>query len=383
MTSNTVQFGARAELFFGFSAINVQGHLGFDALFQFDPFFFIFEFSLGLSVKVFGFGLFSIDVSGLLEGPAKWHIEGTAKWKITWFGPTIRVNINETWGEEKQTELPPIEAFPLLEREFVAITNWEAVVPKQSNLLVTLRKLGDTESAPDSDDMDTRPLVLHPVGTLRISQRKIPLKLKLDKIGSQQPSDVNEFSVSANLGGGGALAENIVKEKFARGEFQELDKATKLSSPAFEKYESGLTVSADGDALQTSMAVKRIIRYETIIIDNLFKRKAFAFYKQLQLLFTNVFAILFTHFLNGNAITKSILSFKRQKQMQPNKEVITIKANEYSVAFNDTNKPVEAQAAQFESHAEAMDYLSRQRKENAMAAQSMHVIPNTEVNKVA
>ena len=33
-TSNTVQFGSRAELYFGFSKISVEGHIGFDALFQ-------------------------------------------------------------------------------------------------------------------------------------------------------------------------------------------------------------------------------------------------------------------------------------------------------------------------------------------------------------
>ena len=38
VTTNTAQFGAQAELFFGFSAISVEGHLGFDALFQFSPF---------------------------------------------------------------------------------------------------------------------------------------------------------------------------------------------------------------------------------------------------------------------------------------------------------------------------------------------------------
>lgn len=383
VTSNTVQFGARAEMFFGFSAINVQGHLGFDALFQFNPFYFVFDFSLGLSVKVFGFGLFSIDVSGMLEGPAKWHIEGKAKWKITWFGPTIRININETWGEEKQTELPAIEVFPLIEREFNAITNWEAVVPVQSSLLVALRQLGESESPPADEETDARTLVLHPVGTLRVNQRKIPLALKLDKIGSQRPSDVDELSVTANLVGGGALSQTDVKEKFARGEFQDLDQAKKLSSPAFEKYESGLSLSAAGEALQTSMAVKRIIRYETIIIDNLFKRKAFAFFTQLQLVFSTVFATLFAHFLKGNTVTKSSLSFKQQKQLKPNKEVIQIKANGYSVAFTDTNRPVDAVAAQFESQAQAEDYLNKQKNTNANIALSMHVIPNTEVNKAA
>ena len=220
LTSNTVQFGARAELFFGFSALSVEGHLGFDVLFQFNPFFFIFEFSAGLSIKVFGFGLFSISISGLLEGPAKWHIKGKAKWKITWFGPTITVNIDETWGEERQIELPPIEILPLIEKEFAAITNWEAVVPKNSSVLVTLRKLGESEPGPaDQSEIDTRPLVLHPLGILRISQRKMPLKLKMEKFGNQKPSDVNKLAVTANITGGDTLAVNDVQEKFASGEF--------------------------------------------------------------------------------------------------------------------------------------------------------------------
>ena len=69
ITSNTVQFGARAEVFFGLSSLNVQGHLAFDALFQFSPFYFIFEISASLSVKVFGVGLFSVKVRGTLDGP--------------------------------------------------------------------------------------------------------------------------------------------------------------------------------------------------------------------------------------------------------------------------------------------------------------------------
>ncbi|MFT3903903.1 MAG: hypothetical protein QM727_12070 [Niabella sp.] len=52
VTSNTVQFGARAELYFGFSACNIKGHIGFDALFQFSPFYFIVQVSASLSVKV-------------------------------------------------------------------------------------------------------------------------------------------------------------------------------------------------------------------------------------------------------------------------------------------------------------------------------------------
>ena len=41
VTSNTVQFGARVEVFFGLDILNVQGHLTLDALFQFSPFYFV------------------------------------------------------------------------------------------------------------------------------------------------------------------------------------------------------------------------------------------------------------------------------------------------------------------------------------------------------
>ncbi len=54
VTTNTVQFGAHSDMFFGFSALSVEGHSGFDALIQFSPFHFTVEISTSFSVKVFG-----------------------------------------------------------------------------------------------------------------------------------------------------------------------------------------------------------------------------------------------------------------------------------------------------------------------------------------
>ena len=58
VTTNTAQFGARAELFFGLDDFNVKGNIGFDALLQFSPLHFIVEISASLSVSVFGAGTF-------------------------------------------------------------------------------------------------------------------------------------------------------------------------------------------------------------------------------------------------------------------------------------------------------------------------------------
>ncbi|MEK6154568.1 DUF6603 domain-containing protein [Flavobacteriaceae bacterium 3-367] len=388
VTSNTVQFGARAELYFGFSALNVEGHLSFDALFQFDPFYFIFEFSVGLSVKVFGFGLFSISISGLLEGPSKWHIKGKAKWKITWLGPTIKINIDETWGEERQTELPPIEVFPLIEREFAAITNWEAIIPANKGILVSLRKLGEPEAAEaDSSEPDTRPLVLHPVGKLRISQRKMPLNLVLEKFGNQRPADVNKLSATAGIQNGPNLGTTVIQEKFATGEFKDLDNTKKLSSPGFELYESGMELSVEGDDLQTSLGVKRIIRYETVIIDNNFKRFLISFLSPFHVAFTGLFTALFGHYLNGSSVTKSIISQHYKKQINGNGQGISMQPNLYSVATVADNKPIqdgdENYMSHFTSWASAEDYRNELAKSDPNSLEEFHVIPNTEANTAA
>ncbi|MFZ1789188.1 MAG: DUF6603 domain-containing protein [Saprospiraceae bacterium] len=369
VTSNTVQFGARVELFFGVSAFNIDGHFGFDALFQFNPFYFSFSLSVSLSVKLFGFGLFSIGFSGLLEGPTPWHIKGHGSIGFLFF--SISVPFEHTWGEERQTILPPIEVFPLVEKEFATLANWEAVVPKGSSILVTLRQLGSGQS----DE-----LVLHPVGTLRISQRKLPLKLKLEKFGNQRPNDANKFSISAGITGGDSLAVSDTKEKFATGEFRNLNNSQKLSSPGFDLYESGIEIKPEGEQLKTSMGVKRIIRYETIIIDNNFKRHLVKFYSVLHLAFAAVYANLFTHFLKGASVTKSTLSQHYKKQIQPNETVIKVVPNQFTVAFNDSNKPVDAAATQFTSQASAMDFMKEQIELNPAAASRLHVIPNTEVN---
>ncbi len=376
VTSNTVQFGARVEVYFGVSAFNIDGHFGFDALFQFDPFYFIFELSMSLSVKLFGVGLFSVGFSGLLEGPTPWHIKGKGKISLLFF--KISVPFEETWGDSNQTELPPIEILPLIEREFEALTNWEAVLPSSNTILVTLRKLGEP-----TEETGTTTLVLHPVGKLKINQRKMPINLELDKLGNQKPSDVNKLSVSAEITGGDALSTSLVQEKFASGEFRNLDESSKLSSPGFELYDSGLEVKPEGEQLKTSRAVKRIIRYETIIIDNNFKRHIIRFFSTVHLVFTSLYSTLFGHFLKGNAVNKSIVSNNYKKKVQPFNSVIEVQPNEYSVAFDSNNKPVDAQAMSFKSHAGAVDYLREQKRKNPKAAAGMHVLPNTEINTAA
>lgn len=357
VTSNTVQFGARAELYFGFSALNVDGHLAFDALFQFSPFYFIIELSASLSVKVFGIGLFSVRVAMSLEGPTPYRAKGTGSISLLFFD--VDVDFDFTWGEAQNTVLPPIEVMPLLKAEFDKLENWKAQLPAGNNLLVSLRAIDATTE-----------LVLHPVGTLRVSQRYIPLGLTLNKVGTQKPSDASVFTVTAV----GLDKKGDIEEAFAMAQYQDMDNATKLSRPSFEKETGGLELAATGHLVATGKAVKRVVRYELIVIDTNYKRFVRRFF--------NFFSgALFNHFLKGNAVAKSSLSFKNKKELQPFDDKIIVVQGAYAVANVMNNKA--HGAATFTSEAQAREFMQQQVTANPNLQEILHVIPQHELNPAA
>ncbi|GAA3953490.1 hypothetical protein GO495_31595 [Chitinophaga oryziterrae] len=352
VTSNTVQFGARAELYFGFSALNIDGHIAFDALFQFSPFYFIISLSASLSVKVFGIGLLSVRVEMSLEGPTPYRAKGTGSISLLFFD--VDVDFDFTWGETQNTVLPPIAVMPLLKAEFDKLVNWKAQLPAGNNILVSLRTI---DAAAE--------LVLHPVGTLQVSQRYVPLGLTLNKVGTQKPSDATIFTVSAT----GLNKKNDVQEAFAMAQFQDMDNATKLSRPSFEKENGGLELSVAGHSVASGKAVKRIVRYELIVIDTNYKRFLRRFF--------NFFSgALFNHFLKGNAVAKSSLSMKSSKQLQPFDEKVQVVQGGYAVASVMNNKAV----ATFASEAQAREYMQQQ---SANLQETLHVIPQHELNTAA
>ncbi|MBK6798843.1 MAG: hypothetical protein IPG76_19165 [Acidobacteria bacterium] len=360
VTTNTAQFGAAAELVFGFDSFGVQGHIAFDALFQFSPFYFIIEISASVSLKAFGVGLFSIHLHFSLEGPTPWRARGEGSISLLFFD--ISADFDITWGESRDTALPPIAVVPLLKAEFDKLDNWKALPPASSNLLVTLRK---DASAPES-------LVLHPIGSLRLSQKAVPLDLGIDKVGSQKPNDARRFTLNV-VGGGFSKAKDSL-ESFAPAQFQNMDDAAKISRPAYEPMHAGVELSVQGQDLASAKTVKRIARYEQIIIDNNYKRFVRRFFQ--------FFGGLFNHFLNGNAVAQSTLSKSYKEKLQPFEEKIKVSPDTYTVAFNHNNKSFGSQAS-FTSEAMARDFMQKQMSLNPDLSDSLHVIPQHEVNIAA
>ena len=336
VTSNTVQFGARAELYFGISIAKIEGHIAFDALFQFSPFYFVITISASLSVKLFGAGLFSVRFRGELEGPTPWHVEGTGSISLLFWD--VDVDFSHTWGEEEDTRLPPISVMPLLVSEFSKDENWTAELANANQLLVTLRPVDATTE-----------LVLHPIGSLRVTQRAVPLGLTLDKIGSQQPDDANRFSVDA----ASATVEKrgTVNEQFAIGQFQDLGDSDRLSASDYEREEAGLDLSVTGNQTATSYATKRVIRYETIIVDKAL-RQVFLFFE--------AFGNLFLHLLLGNAASQNIQSAQTRSNKHLYDEKIQVNPNAYVVVNMADNTAVPGAPSSFASRAQAREFMASQ-----------------------
>lgn len=360
VTTNTAQFGARVDLFFGFSFAKLDGSLGFDALFRFSPFSFVIEVAASVSFKVFGVGLFSIRLEFTLEGPTPYRAHGKGKVSL-WF-VSFSANFNVTWGDDAPVTLPPLEVMPLLLSEFQKAESWTATPPERNKLLVSLRP----------NDPITTGALLHPIGILRVAQRAVPLDLTLAKVGNAAPADGRRFALRVR---GGALAKvRDAEEKFAPAQFRDLSDADKLSNPAFRPEHAGLELASPGDDVRTSRAVQRTVRYEEIIIDSNFQRSSTGFGVR--------GSLLFAHLLAGNAVSRSTLSQANRRARVPFADKVAVDQGGFTVAFTRDNTAVAVQAT-FASVGAAEDFLAREVARDASLARTLHVIPAFEVNEAA
>jgi hypothetical protein len=360
ITSNTVQFGARSELYFGFSAISIEGHCSFDALFQFSPFHFIIQISSGVMLKIFGMGVYGIRLEFTLEGPTPWRAKGRGSISFLFFD--VSADFDITWGEEKNTTLPDIEALPKLIEELKKREQWRTVLPVGNNLLVTLRKLNEA----------TESLVLHPSGTLIVNQKLLPLDLEIDRLGNQPVSDIKRVSMTLAESGTEILVLLPEEEHFARAQYQKLSDAEKLSKPSFERMTGGARISTGKQSLRSSKMVRRKVDYEMIIMD-LEPVKPFKLGK-----FFRPLDILFGHFMKANTVSKSTLSKSYKKKFQPFDEKLDIKQEGYSVVNNGNNKVFDGKST-FSSQAAAEDYMKQVVSKDPNLQKELQVVADFEV----
>jgi hypothetical protein len=228
VTTNSYQFGANVELYAAFGGFSVHGYIGFDALFIFSPFSFDVDFAAGVDVKYDGMTLLGIHLEAELSGPNPWHVHGSASIEILFF--SVSMNVDLTWGDDNAISLPAAPVIGPLTEALKAPSSWSAQLPSGAETAVTLR--GATPSQTD--------IVVHPMGSLTVREKIVPLDVPVTKFGNATPADGSEFSIAAAKLGSNAAALSAVEDYFARAQFQDMPDAEKISAPAFERFHCGV-----------------------------------------------------------------------------------------------------------------------------------------------
>jgi len=353
ITSNTVQWGAKAELFFGVKVFNVYGFIAYDVLIQFDPFRFVATLSATLAVRSGSEVLLGIRVDALVEGPTPWHAKGTGHFEISLIiSITIDVDFEITLGDSRHDTLPAVPVLPKLADAFAQPQNWRAVIPAGTNLQVSLRAFEQPEGTP----------VLHPFGSLEITQKLAPLNLHIDKIGTQPISDGQLFAVEQVILGAAPAQLAPLREQFAPAQFIEMTDAQKLSRRSFEQYEAGVQVGG-GDAVNADYVTGLSVEYEVIYMPEHRKRVFFA-----------LAGFLFDAFARAGAVCQSALSAAQKAPSELGTPRVNIAAEQFAVA-SITDLTLHDEKLVFASEAEAQAAMSQLVDRDPSLTREVQVIP--------
>jgi hypothetical protein len=238
LTSNTIQFGARLDLYASADVVlgtfSVAATLGFDALVQLSPFAFVVDIYASVVLKWDGDPFLGVELAVTLSGPTPWRAQGQA---TVHFLGTHTVHFELTVGEEPAPSPPElVDVAALLAAALTDPRSWEAQQPREGRTLVTLRAL------PPSGD-----LVVHPLGTLTVRQRVVPLDREITRFGAGRPKDATRFSLAARAADGSTRPpEALIEDLFAPAQFLDLSDAERLTAPSFEPMPAGARFGAEG-----------------------------------------------------------------------------------------------------------------------------------------
>jgi len=278
VTAYTVQFGSHLDLYYRLCrGLHVEGHFGFDVLFQFNPFHLTAHVEAGVAIKNGNSELLSLHLSLDVTGPRPWHIWGEASFRI-WF-VKISVSVNATINNNDGTSEPALttpDVHDMLVKALAAPTSWEVEAPKAAAQPggVVLRPVAATAGQP----------FLDPRGALVLRQHVAPFGLLLNKYGSGTAAPINgRYFTLTEITLGDATANpssahtyklsdtdaplEAVREFFAPDQFTALTDAQRLSLPSFQLLPSGLRLKSLAGLTSTTQVTRRVVAYEQKLLD--------------------------------------------------------------------------------------------------------------------
>lgn len=265
MTSNTVQFGARLDLYAARDVkivlakvrITVEAYLGFDALVQLPPLSFIVDIYGGAAIKINGNAFLAILIHVTLSGFTPLQACGEAT--IVFLGAKRRIPVDLALaGGELPPPPPSVDVLAELRKAVSDRRNWSAQLPSDGHALVTLRKIAVSNE-----------VLVHPLGELTIRQKVVPLDVAISKFGSATPDNTGPFTITSIRFGTQTTDQppETVKDYFAPGQFFDLSDEEKLSLSAFQPLPSGRTRIGTAEISCSSNQVPASFQYDTVVVD--------------------------------------------------------------------------------------------------------------------
>ena len=254
VTPATVQAGARVDAKAKLGSVEVNGYFGFDTIFYFEPtFHFEIDAACCFSVRWKGRSLAGVDFRGTLTGPGRWHLIGHAEFSILWW--TVGINIDEAWGDPPSVPaLSGTNVLALLTSDVRNRDNWSAQTPAGGAALVTVSAHAREDEA-----------LAHPLSRLSFTQRRVPLKLDLQRFGRTPIIGDKRLEITEVRVGDAAVTPTYSSEFFARSNFLELSSEQKLAQPSFEPLPAGIEVGSTAYSVAPDLDVP--LDYETVYMD--------------------------------------------------------------------------------------------------------------------
>lgn len=272
LTSNSLQFGARADLYAAAGSFNISGWVGFDVLVIYRPFSFRADLTAGFALRRNSRFLAGIQVDATITGPAPWHVWGEATFSILFFD--ISVGFDATFGDAVSTPPVSVNLWVALGASIREDGNWSAMLPPSAARVVSQAHTS----------LETRPL-LDPVGNITLLQREAPFNRTNTKFREASPEgpkrfDLSSVTISQNIPNSGTVTETItgwipVQESFAPAQVEQLSDDQKLSRPSFEKMVAGVALP---DLVTIGAPIGSNITYTTVIRDSVWAAHAGADY---------------------------------------------------------------------------------------------------------
>ena len=258
LTSNTLQMGARIDLYASAGPLNIVGGLGFETLVQFSPFGLAVDVWATVKLRRGTSTLAAVSFEGHLQGPKPWRVDGKACLSL-WF-IDLCVPIHVTFGHGAPATVPARQIWPALQAALAEPAAWAAEVPRGLAAAVVGTPV-------DADASHPRVALVDPCATLSVTQQVVPLDRTITAYAQGRPVGVDRFHVSEVRVGGvvmPSVAVTPVTAWFASAQFEAMSEADKLSRPGFEEMVAGVAVGAA--TVRAGAPLVRALDYDTVVI---------------------------------------------------------------------------------------------------------------------